>query len=308
MSAEQEVLALLGAGRSGALTQELLTQLCLRARTAFNEQPMLLEISPPVLVAGDLHGQFRDLFTLFETGGVPPKSRYLFLGDYVDRGRRSVETISLLLALKLVYPESVFLLRGNHEEASINKIYGFFDECKRRFSVKLWKTFNDVFSCMPVAAIVGGRIYCAHGGFSPELESLDQIRRLMRPAQVADTGILCDILWSDPHRSGSFEQSDDVAAPELGEGWFYNGQRGVSYSFDERALCRFLSKFDLDLVCRAHEVVQDGYEFFGSRKLVTIFSAPNYCGEFDNVAALLCVDEDLFCSFKFFQSKPASKI
>lgn len=128
--------------------------------------------------AGDVHGQFTDLLRLFECGGFPPESNYLFLGDYVDRGKNSIETICLLLAYKIKFPDNFFLLRGNHECASINRIYGFYDECKRRFSVRLWKTFTDCFNCLPVAAVIDDKILCMHGGLSPELESLDQIRAI----------------------------------------------------------------------------------------------------------------------------------
>ena len=121
-----------------------------------------------------------------------------------------------------------------------------------------------------------------HGGLSPEIKTLKQILRIQRPTDIPDSGLLCDLLWSDPDR--------DV------KGWGEN-DRGVSYTFGEDILAKFLKKQDLDLVCRAHKVVEDGYEFFGSRKLVTIFSAPNYCGEFDNAGAMMGVDDSLMCSF-----------
>ena len=241
-------------------------------------------------IAGDLHGQYFDLLRLFEYGGFPPDSNYLFLGDYVDRGKQSLETICLLLAYKIKYPENFFLLRGNHECASINRIYGFYDECKRRYSIKLWKTFTDCFNCLPVAAVVDEKILCMHGGLSPDLQQLSQIQRIMRPTDVPDQGLLCDLLWSDPDK--------DV------QGWGEN-DRGVSYTFGADVVAKFLDKHDLDLVCRAHQVVEDGYEFFAKRQLVTVFSAPNYCGEFDNAGAMMSVDETLMCSFQIL--KPAEK-
>ena len=190
-------------------------------------------------MAGDIHGQYSDLLRLFEYGGSPPESNYLFLGDYVDRGKQSLETICLMFAYKIKYPENFFLLRGNHECASVNRIYGFYDECKRRFNVKLWKVFTDCFNCLPVAALIDGKILCMHGGLSPDLNTLDQIRNLQRPADVPETGLLCDLLWSDPSR--------DI------RGWGIN-DRGVSYTFGHETVKEFLEKHDLDLICRAHQV------------------------------------------------------
>merc|ERR1719265_2093377 len=159
------------------------------------DQPIFLELECPLKVCGDVHGQYADVLRLFECGGFPPEANYLFLGDYVDRGKHSLETICLLLAYKIKCPKNFFLLRGNHECASINRIYGFYDECKRRFNVKLWRSFVDVFNCMPVAALVAGRVFCMHGGLSPELLSLDKINKIPRPIDIPDFGLLCDLLW-----------------------------------------------------------------------------------------------------------------
>ena len=270
-------------GRQVNLTEGEVRELCVTAREIFMNQPVLIELEAPLKICGDVHGQYFDLLRLFEYGGFPPESNYLFLGDYVDRGRQSLETICLLLAYKIKYPENFFLLRGNHECASINRIYGFYDECKRRYSIKIWKTFTDCFNCLPVAALIDDKILCMHGGLSPELNSLDQVRRIIRPADVPDAGLLCDLLWADPE--------SDI------RGWQEN-DRGVSYVFGTDIVTRFLNAHDLDLVCRAHQVVEDGYEFFSKRQLVTIFSAPNYCGEFDNAGAMMSVDENLMCSFQ----------
>uniref|UniRef100_A0AAQ4R1L6 Serine/threonine-protein phosphatase n=1 Tax=Gasterosteus aculeatus aculeatus TaxID=481459 RepID=A0AAQ4R1L6_GASAC len=295
-------------GKNVQLTEGEIRGLCLKSREIFLSQPILLELEAPLKICGDVHGQYYDLLRLFEYGGFPPESNYLFLGDYVDRGKQSLETICLLLAYKIKYPENFFLLRGNHECASINRIYGFYDECKqtifingershlfslagkRRYNIKLWKTFTDCFNCLPVAAIVDEKIFCCHGGLSPDLQSMEQIRRVMRPTDVPDQGLLCDLLWADPDK--------DVL------GWGEN-DRGVSFTFGADVVAKFLHKHDMDLICRAHQVVEDGYEFFAKRQLVTLFSAPNYCGEFDNAGAMMSVDETLMCSFQIL--KPADK-
>lgn len=273
-------------GKPGKLVQLAepdIKALCGKCREVFLSQPALLELEAPLKICGDIHGQYHDLLRLFEYGGFPPESNYLFLGDYVDRGKQSLETISLLFCYKLRYPENFFMLRGNHECASITRIYGFYDECKRRYNIKLWKTFCDAFNCFPTASVVDEKIFCMHGGLSPEINSMDQIKRIVRPTDVPDTGLLCDLLWSDPEK--------DVS------GWAEN-DRGVSFIFGADVVHSFLRKQDMDLICRAHQVVEDGYEFFAKRQLITLFSAPNYCGEFDNAGAMMTVDETLMCSFK----------
>lgn len=251
-------------------------------------QPMLLELNAPVNIAGDIHGQFEDLMRLFDMCGYPPRGNYLFMGDYVDRGKQSLETICLLLLYKIRYPENFFILRGNHESAAVSRVYGFYDECKRRSSVKVWKTFTDVFNCLPVAAIVGGKIFCVHGGLSPSLYNMDDIRTLPRPQDVPDSGLLNDLLWSDP----------TPLVPDWGD-----NERGVSYCFGANAVKKFLATHGFDLVCRAHMVVEGGYEFFAERKCVTVFSAPNYCGEFDNKGAVMCVTAELLCSFELLEPR-----
>lgn len=196
----QRLLGLRGSppGTMAKLSEREIKLLCVRARPVLLQQPMLLELEAPIKIAGDVHGQYSDLLRLFEYGGFPPVSNYLFCGDYVDRGKQSIETICLLLAYKIQYPENFFILRGNHESAGINRIYGFYDECKRRYSIRLWKIFSDVFNCLPVAALVDEKILCMHGGLSPELVDLQQIADLPRPCDVPDAGLLCDLLWSDP--------------------------------------------------------------------------------------------------------------
>lgn len=200
MAIAQHLLGLRGSppGTMARLTDREIRLLCAKARPILMQQPMLLELEAPIKICGDVHGQYSDLLRLFEYGGFPPISNYLFCGDYVDRGKQSIETICLLLAYKIQYPENFFVLRGNHESAGINRIYGFYDECKRRYSIRLWKIFSDVFNCLPVAALVDEKILCMHGGLSPELHDLQQIADLQRPCDVPDAGLLCDLLWSDP--------------------------------------------------------------------------------------------------------------
>lgn len=257
---------LLDAGYAGKVTKSVclknaeIVAICQRAREVFLSQPALLELDAPVKIVGDVHGQYTDLIRMFEMCGFPPNSNYLFLGDYVDRGKQSLETILLLLCYKLKYPENFFLLRGNHECANVTRVYGFYDECKRRCNVKIWKTFIDCFNTLPITSIVAGKIFCVHGGLSPALSHMDDIRNIARPTDVPDYGLLNDLLWSDP--------------ADMEQDWEAN-ERGVSYCFGKRVIADFLAAHDFDLICRAHMVVEDGYEFFNDKVLVTVFSAPN---------------------------------
>eukprot|EP00980_Cylindrotheca_fusiformis_P022447 scaffold9308_cov115-Cylindrotheca_fusiformis.AAC.10 len=277
-------------GTSSDLKEEDIINLCKQIREVFLAEKMVLTLSAPIKICADLHGQFYDLLRLFEYGNHPIQSNYLFLGDYVDRGKQSVETMCLLFAYKLLDPSSIHLLRGNHETSKINRIYGFYDECKRRYSVKVYKAFCNAFNCMPMVAVVEETIVCMHGGLSPGLEDLEDVNKKERPCEIPEEGLLCDLVWADP--------DPDVT------GWV-ESDRGVSYLFGKDILNKFLEKNDYELVVRGHQVVEDGYQFFNDRKLVTLFSAPNYCGEFDNSGAMMIIDKDMSCSFQLL--KPVSR-
>lgn len=273
---DEMISRLLDAGYSTKLTKAVclknaeITAICTAVREVFLSQPALVELTAPVKIVGDVHGQYTDLIRMFEMCGFPPNANFLFLGDYVDRGKQSLETILLLFCYKLKFPENFFLLRGNHECANVTRVYGFYDECKRRCNIKIWKTFIDTFNCLPIAAIVAGKIFCVHGGLSPSLTHMDDIRQIARPTDVPDYGLLNDLLWSDP--------------ADMEADWEAN-ERGVSYCFGKKVIMEFLQRHDFDLVCRAHMVVEDGYEFFNDRILVTVFSAPNVSHQCESPAA-----------------------
>ncbi|KAI6208832.1 Serine/threonine-protein phosphatase [Aphelenchoides besseyi] len=267
-----------------------ITLICRHVQEIFLQQPSLIETNAPMTVVGDIHGQFIDLLRIFKRCGFPPKSNYLFLGDYVDRGSQSLEVITLLFCYKIKYPKNCFLLRGNHEMRSINTVYGFYAECQRRYSLRLWQTFQDTFNCLPFAALIGGRIFCMHGGLSPNFESWDQIRQVQRPIEPPATSFLTDFLWSDPNPAA--------------DGW-HTSSRGVSQTFGADVVKEFCARMDIDLIARAHQVVHDGYLFFANRQLVTIFSAPRYCNEYNNAAAVMLVNKSLNCKFSIFSgNKP----
>uniref|UniRef100_A0A915A1F0 Serine/threonine-protein phosphatase n=3 Tax=Parascaris univalens TaxID=6257 RepID=A0A915A1F0_PARUN len=283
----KEVIDKLTKSWSAATCQSMLTEseiieLCYRARELFWQQPTMIELSAPINICGDIHGQFEDLVALFTLNGFPPTKSYLFLGDYVDRGPYSLECIVLLFAYKVMYPDRITLLRGNHESRPVNKQYGFYLECTNRYSVVLYECFQFAFYCMPFCARIEKRILCMHGGISEGLTDLTQLERIERPCDIPDMGVLADLTWADPDPTiTGYEESP----------------RGAASVFGEDALKTFCDNLGLELIVRAHQVVQDGYEFFGDRHLVTIFSAPNYCGQFDNAACILTLSENLECSF-----------
>ncbi|CAK5084027.1 unnamed protein product [Meloidogyne enterolobii] len=258
-----------GPDLAAAVDASVLFEVCRQAQQVFESQPVLLELNPPVVVCGDIHGQYVDLLRIFHQLGYPPTANYLFLGDYVDRGTKNLETIALLFCYKIKYPRNFFLLRGNHETAAVNAVYGFRQEIQRRFGRNehgpLWRMFNEAFSQMPVTAIIGGRILCMHGGLSPHLETRKQLRKIPRGwHDPGENRLALDLLWSDPD-------------PTI-RGW-RPSPRGCSYLFGNDVLLDSCRQLDIDLIVRAHQVVQDGYEINPTQRLITVFSAPNYCGE-----------------------------
>lgn len=280
------------------LSADEITGLCRQTKDLAMSQPMLLELQAPLCICGDIHGQFFDLLRIFECAGLPPTTRFLFLGDYVDRGKWSIETIVLLMCFRIKYPQQIFLLRGNHEAAGISRIYGFYDEIKQAYgNVNLWKTFVDCFNCFPIAALVDGKIFCCHGGLSPDLKNLQDINKILRPTDVPDTGLMCDILWADPYM---LQNSAGNNTGKSGKGWAHS-DRGISYLFGDDVVHQFCKDHNIDLICRAHQQVEAGYQFFAGMKLVTIFSAPNYCMTETNAGAFIMVDENLVCSFRILK-------
>mmetsp|Transcript_17582 Transcript_17582/g.30177 ORF Transcript_17582/g.30177 Transcript_17582/m.30177 type:complete len:308 (+) Transcript_17582:159-1082(+) len=264
-------------------------QLCAKALEVLVEESNVQRVDAPVTICGDIHGQFYDLMELFQVGGDCPQTNYLFMGDFVDRGFYSVETFLLLLALKVRYPDRITLIRGNHESRQITQVYGFYDECLRKYgSVNVWRYCTDVFDYLSLSAVVDGRIFCVHGGLSPTIMSLDQIRTIDRKQEVPHDGAMCDLLWSDP---------EDI------DGWGLS-PRGAGYLFGGEVTTQFNHTNKIELIARAHQLVMDGYKWMFHDQLVTVWSAPNYCYRCGNVAAILELDEHLNKNFKVFEAAP----
>lgn len=278
-------------------------ELCYAAEQIFMQEPTVLQLKAPVKVFGDLHGQFGDLMRLFDEYGFPSTAGdityidYLFLGDYVDRGQHSLETITLLLALKIEYPENVHLIRGNHEAADINALFGFRIECIERMGesdgIWAWTRFNQLFNYLPLAALIEKKIICMHGGIGRSINSVEQIEKLERPITMdAGSIVLMDLLWSDP------TENDSV------EGLRPNARGPGLVTFGPDRVTDFCKRNKLQLIIRAHECVMDGFERFAQGQLITLFSATNYCGTANNAGAILVVGRGLVIVPKLIHPLP----
>ncbi|XVF05069.1 hypothetical protein REPUB_Repub05bG0139600 [Reevesia pubescens] len=280
-----------------------IADLCESAERIFAVEPTVLQLKAPIKIFGDLHGQFGDLMRLFDEYGAPSTAGdiayidYLFLGDYVDRGQHSLETITLLLALKVEYPNNVHLIRGNHEAADINALFGFRIECIERMGERdgiwAWHRINRLFNWLPLAALIEKKIICMHGGIGRSINHVEQIENLQRPITMeAGSIVLMDLLWSDP------TENDSV------EGLRPNARGPGLVTFGPDRVMEFCNNNDLQLIVRAHECVMDGFERFAQGHLITLFSATNYCGTANNAGAILVLGRDLVVVPKLIHPLP----
>lgn len=272
------------------LPEQEVKDLCAKIKELYMNEPNIQIVHCPVTICGDIHGQFHDLLELFKVGGKCPDTNYLFLGDYVDRGCFSVETVSLLMALKLKYPNRIFLLRGNHESRQTTQMYGFYDECLRKYNGNptIWNTFTDTFDFFPICALIEGKIFSLHGGLSPNIETLEEINKLDRKQELPHEGAMSDLLWSDPDER---------------EGWLQS-PRGAGFVFGADCTNKFNFTNHLSMICRAHQLMQNGYQYGHDNKILTIFSAPNYCYRCGNLGAIMEVDENMNYEFQTFDPAP----
>ncbi|XP_055830621.1 serine/threonine-protein phosphatase BSL3-like isoform X1 [Solanum dulcamara] len=280
-----------------------IADLCDSAERIFASEPSVIQLRAPIKIFGDLHGQFGDLMRLFDEYGSPSTAGdisyidYLFLGDYVDRGQHSLETMTLLLALKVEYPLNLHLIRGNHEAADINALFGFRIECIERMGERdgiwAWHRFNRLFNWLPLAALIEKKIICMHGGIGRSINHVEQIENIQRPITMdAGSIVLMDLLWSDP------TENDSV------EGLRPNARGPGLVTFGPDRVMEFCNNNDLQLIVRAHECVMDGFERFAQGHLITLFSATNYCGTANNAGAILVLGRDLVVVPKLIHPLP----
>mmetsp|Transcript_24965 Transcript_24965/g.44472 ORF Transcript_24965/g.44472 Transcript_24965/m.44472 type:complete len:306 (-) Transcript_24965:60-977(-) len=273
------------------LAEDELKQLCDFVKEILVEESNVQPVNSPVTVCGDIHGQFHDLLRLFDTGGEVPTTNYVFMGDFVDRGYNSLEVFTMLMLLKARHPSCVTLLRGNHESRQITQVYGFYDECQRKYgNANAWRYCVEVFDYLTLSAVIDGKVLCVHGGLSPDIRTLDQIRTIERIQEIPHEGPFCDLMWSDP---------EDI------EAWNVS-PRGAGWLFGRKVTQEFNHINSLELICRAHQLVQEGLKYmFPEKSLVTVWSAPNYCYRCGNQAAVMEIDENM--QEKFHQFEPAPR-
>jgi diadenosine tetraphosphatase ApaH/serine/threonine PP2A family protein phosphatase len=268
--------------RSNCLpTPKQVLSLVAEAQRILSAEPTLLTLTGQFAVVGDIHGNLDSLRRIFGRVGYPPETSFVFLGDYVDRGRNSVEVIILLFALKVLYPDKIYLVRGNHESRKIARCYGFWNECREKYKgkEKIFHRFATAFDYLPLAAILNGAIFCVHGGLSGMISTREDLAEIKRPV-VATTGedIVGDLLWSDP-------RCMDID--------YMPSDRNCGCFFNESALDEFLAVFGCSAMIRAHENMENGYEYtYNNKKCLTLFSSTNYGGQ-GNSAAVAIVERSV---------------
>ncbi|KAH9958213.1 serine/threonine protein phosphatase calcineurin catalytic subunit Ppb1 [Russula dissimulans] len=286
----------------GRVKEEHALYIIEQATKLLRVEPNVLTVDTPATVcAGDIFGQYYDLMKLFEIGGDPANTSYLFLGNYVNRGYFSIECLLYLWSLKIWYPDSFFLLRGNHECRHLTDYFTFKTECEHKYSERVYEACLESFCALPLAAIMNTQFLCIHGGISPELHTIDNIRKLDRFREPPTSGLMCDILWSDPIEGFGRERGT--------EKFVHNHVRGCSYFYTYKAVCDFLEKNRLLSVIRAHEAQDAGYRMYrkshktGFPSVMTLFSAPNYLDVYKNKAAIVKCQENMF-NIRQFDSRP----
>ncbi|EAY07646.1 Ser/Thr protein phosphatase, putative [Trichomonas vaginalis G3] len=274
------------------ISPEMAEALIKETMTVLQNKPTLVRIDAPCYVVGDIHGNLYDLIRILSMAKMPPMSRYVFLGDYVDRGQFSYEIVLLLFALQCQYPNDVVLLRGNHEFADVNSVYGFFDEMSQLENGQyLYDLMNKAFEWLPIAAIIQNKIFCVHGGISPDLNDISQVEKIERPIKICEDELLADLMWSDP--------TSDTKT-------YARSTRGLGISYGTSLVHDYLKKNSLTSVLRGHQCVQNGIQKALDGQVYTVFSCSNYADALDNRCGLLFLNQTL--EMQFFSLPPRPQL
>lgn len=273
--------------------------LCEKVNEILIKEDNVVYLDPPISVCGDLHGQFYDLLELFAVGGDCLEMNYCFMGDYVDRGYHSVETMTLLLALKVRHPSRITLLRGNHESRSLTQVYSFYDECHLKFSLfpnEIYHCFMSTFDLLPLCAVIGQTLFAVHGGLSPKQNHIHAINKEIgdRKKEIPFDTLVSDLLWSDPNEDEASGQDWEISS------------RGAGFVFGSNAVTKFHHVNYTECILRSHQLVFEGYRYAFDRTLCTVWSAPNYHYTSGNKASILEIDEYMRRQFILFDASPDS--
>jgi len=296
--------------REGKITMQAAEIILTEAAKAFREEPTLLRVKAPVCVFGDIHGQFQDLCVLLDKTGDPAEKQMLFLGDYVDRGMFSIETVFYLFALKISYPDTFRMMRGNHETRLMTEYFNFQIECVHKYNQHIYDLIMLAFDNLPIAAHITtgfGNILAVHGGLGPENETVEQIEQFTRFGELPNKGPLCDLIWADPADEGKTVGFPAYKLEEWQKMEFTpNTVRGCSWIYGLAGVRKFLDRNNLVMLIRAHEVQKFGYteHRFKDQSLeyppvISLFSAPNYCDMYENRAAVMLISNE---GYDFIQS------
>ena len=270
--------------REGKIEKSDFLELISLFQAQIKTEPNILKVQDPVTVVGDIHGQYYDLLKLLEVGGAPETTKYLFLGDYVDRGAFSIECVLLLCAIKLNFKSTILMLRGNHECRQMTSFFNFKQECEIKYDLEVYDRIMEAFDCLPISCLINEKFLAIHGGISPDIDKVADITKINRFTEPPKTGPMCDMLWSDP-----VEKNEEA----LTVSWLENSTRGCSYVFGAQAATPFLTKNSILSIIRAHEAQLEGFKMYKWNNnvdfpsVITIFSAPNYCDVYNNKAAVI---------------------
>lgn len=270
---------------TSSITFDIFASLIIIAKASkiLKEEPAVLQINSEskdsdFVIVGDIHGNLESLVTIFKKHGDPSKTRYLFLGDYVDRGENSCEVIILLYAYKCLYPKNIYLIRGNHEFYDMNECYGFKEECEKRMIIKkkgkiinrgsiFFNRIVETFKELPICAILNDTIFCVHGGITDLIKNIDDLKTIEKVGtELSEKNqIQAEFLWNDP--DNNISDYDD-------------SPRGYCRIFGEDAIKDFLTKLGFDLVIRGHQNEMEGFNwpFEENKYVLTVFSSSDYCG------------------------------